>query len=47
LKKIDIYIIKKFLGTYFLALFLIICVAIIFDVSEKMDDFLDKGAPMK
>jgi lipopolysaccharide export system permease protein len=46
-KKIDIYIIKKFLGTYFLALFLIICVAIIFDVSEKMDDFLDKGAPLK
>ncbi|MDD2634718.1 MAG: LptF/LptG family permease [Bacteroidales bacterium] len=47
MKKIDIYIIKKFLGTYFLALFLIICVAVIFDVSEKMDDFLDKGAPMK
>ncbi len=46
MKKIDIYIIKKFLSTYFLALFLIVCIAIIFDVSEKMDDFLDKGAPM-
>jgi len=45
-KKLDIYIIKKFIGTYFLALFLIICIAIIFDVSEKMDDFLDKGAPL-
>ncbi len=47
MKKIDFYIIKKFLGTYFLALFLIILIAIIFDVSEKMDDFLDKGAPLK
>jgi lipopolysaccharide export system permease protein len=46
LKKIDIYIIKKFLGTFFLALTLIILIAIIFDVSEKMDDFLDKGAPL-
>jgi len=45
-KKLDFYIIRKFLGTYFLALFLIICIAIIFYVSEKMDDFLDKGAPM-
>ncbi len=46
MKKIDIYIIKKFLGTFFLALTLIILIAIIFDVSEKMDDFLDKGAPL-
>lgn len=47
MKKLDIYIIKKFLGTFFLALTLIILIAIIFDVSEKMDDFLDKGAPLK
>ncbi len=46
MKKLDIYIIKKFLGTFFLALTLIILIAIIFDVSEKMDDFLDKGAPL-
>ncbi len=46
MKKLDIYIIKKFLGTYFLALTLIISIAIIFDVSEKMDDFLDKGASL-
>ena len=46
MKKIDLYIIKKFLGTFFFALTLIICIAIIFDVSEKMDDFLDKGAPL-
>jgi len=29
-----------------MALTLIILIAIIFDVSEKMDDFLDKGAPL-
>ncbi len=46
MKKIDFYIIKKFLLTYFGALFLIICIAIIFDLSEKLDDFLDKGAPL-
>ena len=46
LKRIDYYIIKKFLGTFFFALALIICIAIIFDLSEKMDDFLDKGAPL-
>jgi lipopolysaccharide export system permease protein len=46
LSKIDKYIIKKFLGTFFLALTLIISIAIIFDLSEKMDDFLDKGAPL-
>lgn len=47
MKKLDLYIIKKFLGTFFFALALIICVAIIFDLSEKMDNFLDRGAPFK
>lgn len=47
LKKIDIYIIKKFLGTFFFALALIICIAVIFDLSEKMDDFLDRNAPLE
>ncbi|MDC0584711.1 LptF/LptG family permease [Bacteroidales bacterium] len=46
LKKIDIYIIKKFLGTYFLAIILIIFIAIIFDLSEKIDDFIENGAPV-
>lgn len=46
MKKLDFYIIKKFLGTFFFALALIILIAIIFDISEKMDDFLDKGAPL-
>src|ERR1035437_6628686 len=46
LKIIDWYIIKKFLGTYFFAIALIILIAIIFDISEKIDDFLEKGAPL-
>lgn len=47
LKRIDIYIIKKFLGTFFFALALIICIAVIFDLSEKMDDFIERSAPLE
>ncbi len=32
------------MGTFFLALFLIICVAVVFDISEKIDNFIDRGA---
>ena len=46
LKTIDIYIIKKFIGTYFFSIFLIICIFIIFDISEKIDDFVGKKAPL-
>jgi lipopolysaccharide export system permease protein len=44
---IDRYIIKKFLGTFFFALILIIVVAVVFDFSEKVDDFLEKNASAK
>ena len=47
LKKIDIYIIKKFLGTFFFTLLLIICVVIVFDISEKLEDFIEREAPLK
>ncbi|MEI6816187.1 MAG: LptF/LptG family permease [Bacteroidota bacterium] len=46
LKLLDWYIIKKFLGTYFFAIALIIAIAIVFDISEKIDDFMEKGAPL-
>jgi len=46
-KKIDWYIIGKFLGTFFYAISLIIVVVIIFDISEKIDDFIDGQAPFK
>lgn len=46
LKTIDWYIIRKFIGTYFFALLLIIVIVIIFDISEKIDDFVSKKAPL-
>ncbi len=47
MKIIDWYIIKKFLGTFFFTLALIIVIVIIFDVSEKIDDFLKHQVPLK
>lgn len=47
MKKIDLYIIRKFLGTFFFTIALIIVIVIIFDVSEKIDDFIKNQAPLK
>jgi len=47
IKRIDLYIIKKYLGTFFLAIALIISISMIFDVSENIDDFITKNAPLK
>ncbi len=47
LKIIDRYIIGKFLGTYFFAILLIIVIAVVFDFSEKLDDFIESNAPVK
>ena len=44
-KKIDVYIIKKFLGTFVFILSLLMLIAVVFDVSEKMDDFLKTNPP--
>ncbi len=46
-KKLDIYITKKFMFTFFIAILLIIGIVIIFDISEKIDDFVAKQAPIK
>ncbi len=46
LKIIDKYILKKFIATFCLAIGLIIVIIIIFDVSEKLDDFLENRAPL-
>ena len=46
-KLLDIYIIKKYLGTFFLSIVLIISVSIVFDLAEKMDDFISNNAPLK
>lgn len=47
LKKLDIYIIRKFLGTFFLSIVLIISIAVVFDITEKIDDFMENNAPLK
>lgn len=46
-KKIDAYIVKRFLFTFIAAILLIIGIVIIFDISEKVDDFVSKEAPLK
>lgn len=47
LKTIDWYIIRKFLGTFFFSIILLIFIIIVFDVSEHIDDFLKHDAPLK
>lgn len=39
-KILDLYIIKKFLGTYFFAILLILAITVMFDINEKLDSFL-------
>ena len=46
-RKLDVYIVKKFIITFFVALLLIIGIVIIFDISEKIDDFVNKEAPLR
>ncbi len=47
LKRIDWYIIKQFLGTYFFAIALIIAISVVFDINEKIDKFLNPDVPLK
>jgi lipopolysaccharide export system permease protein len=47
IKKIDKYIIRKFIGTYFFSIVLIISIVIVIDTSEKLDNFYDHHAPLK
>lgn len=43
LKILDRYIIKKVLGAYILSLLMIISIAIVIDITEKMDDFYNEN----
>lgn len=43
---IDKYIIKKYLGTFVFTMAIFTVVAVIFDISERMDDFLKNKAPL-
>jgi lipopolysaccharide export system permease protein len=46
LKKLDRYIIKKFLGTYVFMLLLIISIIVVFDINERLDRFINNQAPL-
>ncbi len=46
MKIIDFYILKKFLGTFFFAIMLILSISVVFDLAEKIDDFLETNAPL-
>lgn len=47
IRRMDWYIIKKFLGTYFFAIALIITIAVVFDINEQIDKFINNKAPVK
>jgi lipopolysaccharide export system permease protein len=47
MKIIDKYIIWKFLGTFFLSIILILTIAVVFDFAEKIDNFMEREAPVK
>lgn len=47
MKRLDFYIIRKFLGTFFFSIVLILSIAIVFDLTEKMDDFFENQVPLK
>jgi lipopolysaccharide export system permease protein len=46
MKILDQYIIKKFLGTFFFSILLIISLAIVIDLTDKLDAFIEKQIPL-
>jgi lipopolysaccharide export system permease protein len=46
-KRLDRYIIGKFLGTFFFSIVLIMSIAVVFDLTEKLDDFFENQAPIR
>lgn len=47
ISRIDRYIIVKFLGTYIFSIALIISIAVIFDINERIDKLTQSHAPLK
>lgn len=46
MRKLDWYVIRKFLGSFFASIALIIIIVVVFDISEKLDKFIEKDAPL-
>ena len=47
IKRMDRYIIYKFIGTYFYSILLIISISIVFDVNENLAKFTNYHAPLR
>jgi len=47
LKILDKYILKRFIGTFFFSISLMLCIFIVFDISEKLQDFVSSKVPVK
>ncbi len=47
IKRLDWYIIRKFMMTFFMSILFLAVIIIIFDISEKIDDFVRKEVPLK
>ena len=47
MKRLDWYIIGKFLGTFGLSIVLILSIAVVFDLTEKLDDFYENQVPAR
>ena len=47
IKRLDWYIINKFIGTYFYSIILIISISIVFDVNENLAKFTNNQAPLR
>ena len=47
LKRLDKYIVAKFIGTYIFSIILIISISIVFDVNENLHKFSTYNAPLK
>ncbi len=43
---LDRYIIRKFLGTFFFTITLLLLIAVVFDIAERIDDFLENHVPV-
>lgn len=44
---IDKFIIKQFLGTFFFTLALFLAISVVFDLTEKVDEFIEHGATLQ
>ena len=47
MKRLDKYIIGKFLGTFIFSIVLIMSIAVVFDLTEKLDDFFENQVSVK